>query len=137
MPTTRARKKHESVHHALHQGQRHHVAVGDVGHLVAEHRFDFLLAHGLDQPARYRDQRGVAEGAGGERVRRSFVDRDLGLADAGLVGELVHRLHQPVLRRAFRAVDQLRAHRHLGDPFRHQERDESAAEAEDGGEQEQ
>ena len=34
---------HERVHDALDQRQRDHVAVGDVGDLVAEHRLGFLL----------------------------------------------------------------------------------------------
>ena len=32
----------EGVDHALDQRQRHHVAVGDVRELVAEHRLDLL-----------------------------------------------------------------------------------------------
>ena len=34
----------EGVHHALDQRQRHHVAVGDVADLVAEHGFGFAAA---------------------------------------------------------------------------------------------
>ena len=36
--------------HALDQRERHHVAVGDVGDLVAEHRLDLLLVIDCSRP---------------------------------------------------------------------------------------
>jgi len=38
-------EEHEGVHDALHQRERHHVAVRDVAHLVGEHRFDLAAVH--------------------------------------------------------------------------------------------
>src|SRR5438445_2162565 len=38
------KEKDESIEHALDEGQRDHVAIGDVSDLVAEHRFDFIAA---------------------------------------------------------------------------------------------
>src|SRR6266571_767824 len=48
---------HEGIEYALDEGQRDHVAVGDVADLVAEHRFDLLPAHRFEQAGRDRDQR--------------------------------------------------------------------------------
>ena len=88
---------HEGVDHALDERQRHHVAVGDVRDLVAEHRLDFLACHRLQQAGGDGDQRGVPERAGGERIGLALVDRHFGHADAGLVGEPAHGLDQPGL----------------------------------------
>ena len=63
--------------------------------------------------------------------------RDFRHADAGLLGEAPHRFDQPVLVRAFGAVDHLRACRPLGHRLGDQQRDERAAEADDGREHQQ
>ena len=120
---------HEGVHHALDQRHRHHVAVGHVRHLVADDGLDLLARHALQQAGGHRHQRRVLERAGGEGVRRAFVDADLGHADAGLVGEAAHRLDQPGMGRVARVVDDLRAGAALGDRLAHQQRDDRAAEA--------
>ena len=60
---------HERVDDTLHERQRDHVAVGDVGNFVGEHRLDLVGLHLLQQPDADRDQRVVAFCAGRERVR--------------------------------------------------------------------
>ena len=42
--------QHERVHDALDEGHRHHVAVRDVGHLVAEDALDLLVVHRPRRP---------------------------------------------------------------------------------------
>jgi hypothetical protein len=77
----------EGVQHALDQRQRHHVAVGDVADLVADHGLDLVLVHVLQQAGADRHQGVVAVPAGGEGVRRRRVeDADLRHADAALLG---------------------------------------------------
>ena len=44
-------RDHEGVHDTLDQRERHHVAVGDVAHLVREHRLDLLAAHRRSRPS--------------------------------------------------------------------------------------
>ena len=131
-PDDAREEDHEGVHDALEQGHRHHVAVRDVRDLVAEHRFDLLLAHRLQQAGGDGDERRVLERAGREGVRLALVDRDLRHADAGLLRKPAHRLDEPVLGRALRAVDDLRLRRPLGHLLGDEERDDRAGEADDG-----
>ncbi len=133
-----AREEHdEGVHHALDQGHGDHVAVGDVGHLVADHGLDLLAGHALQQAGGDRHEGIVLEGAGGEGVRVALEDADLGHADAGLVGELAHGLDDPGLVGRARAVDHAHAGTPLGDRLADEQRDDRAAEAHDEGEAEQ
>ena len=102
-----------------------------MGHLVPQHGFDLFARHRLQEPRGHRHEGRIAEGAGGERVRRAIVHRDFRHADAGLVGELAHGRDEPRRIGVLGAVDGLRAGRHLRHHFRDEERDERAAEADD------
>jgi hypothetical protein len=128
---------HEGVHHALDQRHRDHVAVGDVGHFVADHGLDFLAGHALQQAGGHRHQRRVLERAGGKCVGRAFEDADLGHADAGLVGELAHGLDDPGFVGVARLLDDLHARAPLGHRLADQQRDDGAAKAHDQREAEQ
>jgi hypothetical protein len=46
----------EGIDHTLNQGQGHHVAVGDVRHLVGENRLGLFTRHALQQAGRHGDQ---------------------------------------------------------------------------------
>jgi len=46
----------EGIHDPLQQAHGHHVAVGDVAHLVAEHGLDFVGIHVMQQTGAHRDQ---------------------------------------------------------------------------------
>ena len=131
-------RDHESVEHALNQRQRHHVAVGDVADLVTQHRFRLLGGHLFQQAGADRDQRRVAVGAGGEGVGfRRIVNSDFRHADAGLLRLAAHGFHQPLFGLGAWLLDDLGTDRHLGDPLRHQQRDQGAAHTEDGGKDQQ
>ena len=55
--TDHARQEHHKrIHHALNQRHRDHVAVGNVGNLVAQHGFDLFARHALQQARRNGDQ---------------------------------------------------------------------------------
>ena len=127
----------ERVDDALDQRERDHVAVGDVRHLVREHRLDLLLVHRLQEPGRDGDERRIPECAGRERVGLAFVDRDFRHADAGLLREALHGRHEPRLDVVARLRDDVRAGRPLGHRLRHEERDDRAGEADDRGEHEE
>ena len=104
----------------------------DVRDLVREHRLDLLVAHRLQQPRRHGDQRRILERAGGERVGRAVVDRDLGHRHAGLGGQPADRFDEPCLMRVLRLLDHVRAGRPLGHLLRDQQRDDRAREPHDG-----
>jgi hypothetical protein len=71
-----------------------------VRNLVAEHRFDLVLAHLAQQSGAHRDEGMIAIGAGRERIGcRRLEYRDVRHADAGLAGLLAHGLEQPALDR--------------------------------------
>ena len=124
-------RDHEGVHHALDQRQRHHVAVGDVTHLVPQHGFRLLARHAAQQAGADRDQGVVAAHAGGERVHvRRVVNGHFRHADAGQLGLPAHGVDEPGFQLAARLLDDLRADHALGGPLRHGERDERAAHAE-------
>src|SRR5690606_22872496 len=59
---------HERIDYALDERERHHVAVGDVAHLVTEHRLGLILAHVVEEPGADRDERAVLVPAGRESV---------------------------------------------------------------------
>ena len=129
---------HKGVHHALDQGQGHHVAVGHVADFVGQHRFYFITAHMLKQTGAHRHQRVVAAGAGGEGIGLGRLeDRHLGHGNARPLGLGAHGLHQP----GFNLVAGLFNHIGAGGLFRHPLRDrqgdERAAHPEDGGKHEQ
>jgi hypothetical protein len=50
---------HEGVHHALHQRQGDHVAVGHVADFVGQYRTHFIGREALEQALGHRDQRVV------------------------------------------------------------------------------
>ena len=121
----------ERVDDALDQRERDHVAVGHVRYLVPEDRLHFLVVHRLQQSRRYRDERGILEGTGRERIGRALVDADFGHRDADLGCQLLHGSDQPRLGLVARRIDDLRAGRPFGDRFGHQERDDRAGKADD------
>ena len=127
IPDHAGKEHHEGVDHALDQRERDHVAVGDVRHLMGEHRLDFLARHRLQQAAGYGDQRGIFERAGGEGIRFTLVNGHFGHVDAGPIGQLVHGGHQPGGIGVFRAVENLRAGGPFGQGLGHQQRNERAA----------
>ena len=100
-----------------------------MGDFVPEHRLDFLLAHSLQQAGGYRNQRAVLERAGGERIRLAFIERDVRVANARLVGKAMHRAHQPVFVGAFGAIDDVRAGGPFGHRLGHEQGYEGAGEA--------
>jgi hypothetical protein len=105
---------------------------------VAQNGFHFVAAHVVEQAGGYRDQRVVLVRARGEGVRiRRIEDADFRHADAGRLGLRAHRVHEPLLGLGARLGDDLNAHGHLGRPLRNEQRDECAAEAEHGREDEQ
>ena len=128
----------EGVQHALQQGHGHHVAVGDVRHLMAQHGLGLVLVHRTQQAGRHRHQGIVAVGAGGEGIDlRRIVDGDFRHADTGRLGLALHGGHQPALGIVARLLDHLGAGGALGHPLGGQQRDQRSAEAEDGGEDQQ
>ncbi len=113
-----AREEHrERVHDALEQRHRHHVAVGDVRDLVAEHALDLGAVHALRAG---RVETATSErdfvGPGRERVDLGrVVDADLGHRESARARQAVDRLHELLRAGVARArVDDLHAHRPLG-----------------------
>ena len=92
-------------HHGDHQHA--HVAVADMGQLVAEHGFHFGIGERLLQPAGHRDGILLLVHPGGEGVERDVVD-DLQLRrrDAARDAEVFQEVIKP---RLFRAGDFLPA----------------------------
>ena len=127
----------EGIEHALDQGERHHVAVGDVGHFVGQHGSDFLVRHRFQQAGRHRHQRCVLGRAGGEGVRLTGVDGHFRHLDTGFLRLGGDGVHQPQLGRVGRLLDHACTGRPFGDRFRQPQGDEGAAEAHQGGETEQ
>ena len=122
----------EGVQHPLQQGHGHHVAVGDVADLVAQHRLDLVGVHVLQQPGTHRHQCIVAVHAGGEGIgMRVPEDAHLGHADARLAGQPRHRLQQPLLGGIGGLLDDLHAHAVLGHGLGQGQRDERTAEADE------
>src|SRR6266516_3849409 len=119
---------HEGIEYALYEGEGHHVAVGNVSDLMAEHRFDLLAVHRFEQAGRDRDQGRILESARRKGVRRAFVHGDLGHADIRLVGEAPHRSHEPLLMRTLGRLDDVRARRPQRYLLGNEERYELAAE---------
>ena len=69
----------------MNERERHHVAIGHMRDLMAEHSIDLVGAHGLQQPGADRHQRMVAAGAGGKGIGlRRLKDAHFRHADAGL-----------------------------------------------------
>ena len=64
-------RDHAGDHHRDHQHA--HVAVADMGQLVAEHGFDLCIVERVDQAARHRDGILLLVEAGGEGVERLVV----------------------------------------------------------------
>ena len=127
-----ARKEHnEGVHYPLDQRHGDHVAVGDVGNLMADHGFDFFARHALQQAGGYGHERGVLERAGGKRIGLAFKDADFGHADAGLVGQAANGLHDPGFIGVARVVDDPHARAPLGHGLADQQRDDRAAKTHD------
>src|SRR5690606_20349345 len=106
---------------------------------MAQHGGHFLFAHGLQQAGRDGHQGVVAKGTRGKCVGRTLVDGHFGATDAGTVCELMHSVDQPGLTRIGRAlwVDHLRSRAHFCHRFAHEQRDERAGKADDGGEDQQ
>jgi hypothetical protein len=129
---------HERVQDALKQGERHHVAIGDVRDLVPEHRLDLGLVHAAEQARADGDESVVLGRTRGERVHfRRVVDGHFRHGDARLLRLAPHGFQQPRLVRVARLVDHLRAGGPLRHPLRDQQRNERAAEAEHGGHHQQ
>ena len=128
----------ERVDHALDQGERHHVAVGDVAHFVRQHRLGLVAAHGGEQPAAHRHQCLVAAHAGGKGVHLGrVVHRHLRHADAGSARLAPYRFQQPALGLVRRLLDDPCAGKAFGGPLGQRQRQEGAAHAEHGGEHQQ
>ena len=128
----------EGVHHPLNQRQCHHVAVGDVGHLVAQHRLGFVAGHAAQQAAADRHQGAVAIHAGGEGVDvRCVVNGDLRHADAGGLRLSAHGFDQPDFGLIARLVDDAGAGHALGRPFGERQRDQGATKTNHRGEHQQ
>ena len=45
VPDDARQEDHEGIDHPLNQRKRHHVAIGDMGHFMTEHRLGFVLRH--------------------------------------------------------------------------------------------
>ena len=91
---------------------------------MAEHSLELFARHRAQQTAGNRDQRRIAERAGGKGVGLALVDGHFRHADTGLVGEPLHGGNKPCLALVAGIVDHLRAGRPLGNRLRHQERDD-------------
>src|SRR5579862_5113965 len=129
LPMTRD-KKITKVLTMPDEGQRHHVTVRYVGHLVSENGLNLLPVHSLEEAATHRHQGGVAARAGGGRVMLGRLENaDLRHADSHRTGVMLHDRQQPLLGGIGGAVDDAYAHRHLRHGLRHGERDERATEA--------
>nr|GEU28413.1 hypothetical protein [Tanacetum cinerariifolium] len=122
-------KHHERIDHALDQRHGHHVAIGDVRHLVAQHGFHFVLVHALEQAGGHGHQRRIFKRAGGKRIRLARVHSHFGHADAGALGQPAHGIDQPRFRGVSRLVDHARAGGPLGHRFADQQRKNRAGKA--------
>ena len=124
----------EGVHDALDERHRHHVAVGDVGDLVAEDPLHLVAAQAPEEAGGDGDERTVLRRAGGEGVHLvGVVDPDLRhRPEARRLREPVDRGDELLSGRVGRArVDELDAHAPLRHHAGEAERDERAAEAPD------
>ena len=88
----------------MNQGQRHHVAIGDVRDLMSQHSRDFFLGHAVEQAGGDSHQGIVLERARRKRVGLAFVDGDLGAADTSTVSQLMNRVDQPSFTRTARSL---------------------------------
>ena len=132
-----ADEDHKGVHDTLNQGHGHHVAVGDVGDLVADNRLNLFAGHAAQQAGRHGNQGAVLKGAGSKRVGLALKNAHLGHADAGLVGELAHGVHNPGLIGVLRLLNDFHAGGPLGQGLADQQRNNGAAKSHDQGEAQQ
>ena len=86
------KEQHAGVENALHERERHHVAVGDVAQLVAEHGAQLLAGHLPHYVRRHRHKRAVPERARGECVGGAGVDRHFGSLHVRAAGEVFYTL---------------------------------------------
>ena len=128
---------HEGVEDALHERERHHVAVRHMAHLVAENGAQLLPRHLPHDVRRDGDEGVVAERARRKGVRRARIDRDLRHGHARAAREVFDRRDEPALGLSLGAVDRPRAARHLCHRLREQKRDERAHHAVDEREDEE
>ena len=82
---------------------------------MADHGFNLVTRHALQQAGTDRHQGRVFECTRGKRVGVALKDADLGHADACLVGELAHSFHNPGFVGVLRLVDNA----HARGPFGH------------------
>ena len=112
-------KEHDKgVHHALHQRQGDHVAVGNVADFVGQYRFYFVGRKTLQQALADCDQCIVFIPARGKGV--SLVCREnphFRHLDPGFAGQLFNGLHQPLFMTSTRLCNHLGAGAHLRHPF--------------------
>ncbi len=123
----------------MDQGQGDHVAIGNVGNFVAEHRHDFFFGHAAQQARGYGDQSIILESAGGKGIGLAFVNGHFGAANTGTVGQLVHGIDQPGLFGIGGGirVNDTGVHALLGHPFAHQQGDNGAGKTDQSRENQQ
>ena len=126
-----AQEHHEGIHHALDQRHGHHVAIGDVGHFVANDGFHLFAGHALQQAGTNGHQCRVFERTRSERIGSAFKNADFGHADLGFVRKFAHSLHNP----GFIGIGGLVNHPHTRRPLGHrladQQRNDGATKTHD------
>ena len=128
MPDYSGKKNHECIDHALNQGKRHHVAVGNMAYFMRQHAFDLILVHVLKQARAYRHQCVVAVHAGrkGIDVGR-VINRHFRHANTDKLGLAPDSFHQPAFGRVGRLLDHHRASHAFRGPLGHGERNQRTA----------
>ena len=118
----------------MNQRQRYHIAVADVRHFMRQNGFDFIAGHVVEQAGADSDERAVFGCAGCKGVRlRRVVNGYFRRFQIPLTGLRFNSCQQPSFFFALWVVDDDGADRMFGDGFRHQQGDNRAAEADDGG----
>ncbi len=122
----------EGVDDALQERHGHHIAVGDVGDLMADDSFDLGLFHAAEEARGDGDEGAAAGGAGGKGIHLvGAIDAHFGhLGQIGFAGEAM----DDVEKMALLGIGSVRVdHLHAHHPLRHRpgksERNESAPHA--------
>ena len=124
-------EEHESVHHALQQRHRHHIAILHMAHFMGKNGFNFLSIHRAQKSRRHCDERIGARGARSKSVGFAFIDGDFRHRKTRFIGELAHGFNDVLLHAVAGIihVNHREAHRHLRHHLGGEERDDRTREA--------
>ena len=105
---------------------------------MCEHGFHFVAAHELQETGADGNQRAVAASAGGKGIGLGrLINGHFGGLQVPLFGLGFHHAHEPIFGFVARLTDHMGTHGLFGAAFRHEEGNQRAGKAGDGGEQQQ